>query len=196
MSRSFKSKAENIDFSQSHEASDAINKWVEDQTNNKIQNLITPDSLNDDTMMILVNTIYFKGIWKYKFKSTDYNDKPLKHSFFISNTESVNVDFMQMSKYLYFENIRDLKVQALRLPYRDSDIEMLILLPNEQNGLSELEGNLMNFDISDLWVYMREWNVEVKLPKFKIEFEADLNEPLKKVIINISEYNNSPYVLI
>ena len=57
----YQASLETLDFSQSEAASQVINTWVEEQTNQKIKDLIPPNALNNDTRMVLVNAIYFKG---------------------------------------------------------------------------------------------------------------------------------------
>ena len=58
-----------MDFGQPQTASHEINAWVEKQTNGKIKNLISPQSLNSLTRLVLVNAIYFKGTWVRPFKN-------------------------------------------------------------------------------------------------------------------------------
>ena len=54
-------EAENHDFMNDGEGSrQAINKWVEDQTNKKIKDLLPPNSIDELTALILVNAVYFK----------------------------------------------------------------------------------------------------------------------------------------
>ena len=88
--KSFNSEAQNIDFSKRQEAAGKINKWVEDQTNDKIHNLIAPKSLDANTKMVLVNAVYYKGAWKHRF----FTATNLKEQFFLNNENSVEVDMM------------------------------------------------------------------------------------------------------
>lgn len=91
--KSFSSEAQSVNFGDSKPTADTINKWVEDQTNNKIQNLIAADSLNSDTRLVLVNAIYFKGIWEHQFDTS----RTLKGAdFWISEEKSVPVDMMRI----------------------------------------------------------------------------------------------------
>ena len=88
----FKSEAQSIDFTKSEETADVINKWVENQTNNKIKDLISPAALGADTRMVLVNAIYFKGEWVKKFLKR----RTSKKEFYFNNEKNVEVDMMQM----------------------------------------------------------------------------------------------------
>ena len=56
-----------MDFGQAEQSRTAINEWVEEQTNKKIQDLIAPGSFSELTRLVLVNALYFKGDWQFKF---------------------------------------------------------------------------------------------------------------------------------
>ena len=90
--KSFNSDAQKVYFSSKQLAARTINKWVEDQTNNKIKNLISPNSLNRDTRMVLVNAIYFKGIWEKKFVPERTGNK----EFHLDAKNSIVVDMMEI----------------------------------------------------------------------------------------------------
>ena len=93
-----------MDFGQAVQSASAINQWVKEQTNNKIQNLIGPESISSMTKLILVNAIYFKGDWKVKFDKS----KTRKGDFHVSPTKTVQTDMMFSKEeyaYVYFEHI-------------------------------------------------------------------------------------------
>ena len=96
----FESEAQSIDFVKSQETADVINKWVENQTNNKIKDLISPAALGADTRMVLVNAIYFKGEWKKKFEVK----RTSKKDFYLNNEKNVKVDMMQMEVNIFLFN--------------------------------------------------------------------------------------------
>ena len=184
VAKSFKSKAESIDFKKNVEAAGIINKWIEGQTDNMINNLISPSLLNNDTRMVLVNTVYFKGIWQYKFETMNFRNLPYKEPFYVSETESVDIEVMKLRENLYYGNFDDLDAKALRLPYKDSGIEMLVMLPRKRTGLASLEQKLSSLNIKPLWNKMNKTKVDMSMPKFKIEYEVDLKAPLEKVNFN------------
>lgn len=175
--KSFASEAQSLDFSQGAEAAKTINGWVEDNTNNKIKDLISADSLDSDTRMVLVNAIYFKGFWTYQFNPKD----TFKAPFYLNERDTVEVDFMKVKKHFKYGPIENLDATAIELPYKDSDISMLIILPNTKTGLSALEGKLNTIDLADISSNLYSQEVNVEIPKFKIEFDIELNEPLQKV---------------
>ena len=73
---------------------DNFNEWVEEQTNKKIQDLISPGSISALTKLVLVNAIYFKGDWHVKFDK----DKTKKGDFHVSKTKTVQADMMFNNK--------------------------------------------------------------------------------------------------
>ena len=79
-----------MDFGQAVQSATAINQWVEEQTNNKIQKLIAPESLGPLTKLVLVNAIYFKGNWDVKFDKS----KTSKEDFHVSPTKTIKTDMM------------------------------------------------------------------------------------------------------
>ncbi|XP_058125675.1 antichymotrypsin-2-like isoform X3 [Anopheles coustani] len=174
---SFRSEAESVDFSQSEAAAKTINGWVESKTNNKIKDLISPDSLDDLSRMVLVNAVHFKGTWAYQFNPQLTRPFP----FWTSETESRDVPMMNLKKDFAYNNFEDQGFSALELTYSGSDMTMLVLLPNERTGLAALEQKLPSLNFSELTAKMHKQEVEVFLPKFKIEFTRDLNEDLKKL---------------
>ena len=86
----FLADPQGLDFSKSQEASNTINQWVEEQTKEKIKDLIKPDMLNALTKLVLVNAIYFKGDWDIKFDKS----KTRKGEFHVTPDHVVQVDKM------------------------------------------------------------------------------------------------------
>ena len=83
-----------MDFGQSEQSRTAINQWVEEQTNKKIQDLIAPGSISALTKLVLVNAIYFKGDRHVKFDK----EKTRKGDFHVSKTKTVQADLMFNNK--------------------------------------------------------------------------------------------------
>lgn len=175
--KSFSSEAQQLDFSKNVEAAKTINDWVEGNTNNKIKDLIKSDTLDDDTRMVLVNAIYFKGFWTHQFDKS----KTFKGDFFLNDKDVVQVDYMKIKKDFKYGALADYDATAIELPYKDSDISMMIILPNTKTGLSALEAKLNQINFSEVSKSLWSQEVNVEIPKFKIEFDIELNDPLKKV---------------
>ncbi|XP_050309928.1 serine protease inhibitor 3/4-like isoform X4 [Anthonomus grandis grandis] len=175
--RKFLSEVEPVSFRASLTAAQLINSWVEGKTNNKIHELVQPNDLNEDTRMVLVNAIYFKGNWKEKFNENDTRvDK-----FHLNAHESVDVQMMHKSAKFLYKFDANLEAQVLELPYANEDISMIVVLPDKVDGIADLESKLADYDLTRITQDMYQTEVSVTLPKFKIETTMQLNEPLQKL---------------
>uniref|UniRef100_A0A182FCG6 Serpin domain-containing protein n=1 Tax=Anopheles albimanus TaxID=7167 RepID=A0A182FCG6_ANOAL len=168
---SFQSEVEMIDFAQNKIAAKTINDWVERNTNNKIKDLISADSLDKLTRMVLVNAVHFKGNWRYQFETT--NTRPMR--FWSSQTDSRDVPMMYIQEYFAYKNFKVKGFSAVELAYSGERMSMLVLLPNKRDGIAALEQRLSRLDLVQLRREMNEIDVKVYLPKFKIDFSLDLN---------------------
>lgn len=173
----FDTLAENVDFKNSKSTVEKINNWVEQQTENKIKNLMQSDAVNDDTSAVLVNAIYFKAKWLNPFSEQSTS----KSGFHINSKQQVQVDTMYIDDRFNYADLPELDATALELPYENSDLSMLIILPKQVEGLQNLESKLQGLDLNEITSKMSESDVDVFLPKFRIEFDIDLKEPLMKM---------------
>lgn len=84
--------------------------------------------------------------------------------------------------FVKFAELRDLNARAIELPYEHTEeLSMLLILPNQRDGLPELEKQLRSQDLGELQQRMQMEGVQVLLPKFSIDFECSLRQPLKQV---------------
>ena len=165
-----------IDFSDGT-APAKINNWVELQTNSKIKDLI-PQNLDPSTVLVLVNAIHFKGDWDKKFSDAIEGD------FQVSQNNVVKAQMMTnfKSKYGYLSLNEVLKAQAVEIPYKGRRISMIVILPNRDSSLEELETALEEIsDLKNLLTFNNLRKVHLTLPKFKIETSLDLNDALKNM---------------
>ena len=135
--------------------------------------MITPS-----TALVVVNAIYFKGDWAEKFDQ----EKTSKQLFHVTSSRTVQVDMMfKHFKKTKFGRIDELDCSALELPYKGGELSMLILLPNKKDGLSTLEKNINANQLMSISSSMYPGNVDVSLPKFKLESTFKLNDCLKEL---------------
>lgn len=165
-----------VDFHQTEAARTAINSWIEDQTDRKIQNLLVPGSLVPETKLVLTNAIYFKARWKDEFNPKSTEDAP----FYISASQSVVVPTMRRLHRFPYAAIDN--AQILELPYgQDGSLSMLIVLPKTADGFEELEKKLSSKKL-ETWIgSLRSRTVEVRLPKFKMTAEFSLKPLLESM---------------
>ncbi|XP_045542243.1 antichymotrypsin-2-like isoform X1 [Papilio machaon] len=180
---------EKVDFSNGAAAAKLINKWVKSKTNEKIKGLISSKSLNSDSRLVLVNALYFKGTWKKQFDPADTLDRP----FHVDKKKTVMVPMMYLEDVLIYGESQKLGAQLLRMHYVGENASMLIVLPNEINGLDGVLKKLADgYDLMAEVDNMFNTKVQVTIPKFKIETEIDLCDLLPKLGIKaIFDRNNS-----
>jgi len=153
---------------------DRINGWVKEKTEGKIEKIL--ERLEPNSVCVLLNAIYFKGLWESPFKKSDTHDGPFK----VSADREVTVPFMVQKSD--FRLLKKPDFQAASIPYKGKQLSMVILLPNEVDGLGKLE---MQLTRENLHQWLAELNaapvekVELTLPKFKLETGYDLVPPCK-----------------
>ena len=168
-------KAANVDFIRETEKSrQTINNFIEEQTNNKIQELLPQGVLNANTKLVLTNAVYFKGTWEWEFDTSDTRDQEFK----ITPSNIVQTPMMYMKPDKATFNYADLgDVQLLELPYKGGDISMLILLPAE--NLDALESSLTAEKLSEYKTQMKEASLDsITLPKFEFDTKYSLADTL------------------
>lgn len=173
----YQSTAKTVDFGASEEVRQEINAAVEKETNSRIKDLIPAGVLDSLTRMVLVNAVYFKGLWAKQF----HEEGTHEGVFWTSKTENVKVSMMhQKSKFRIFFD-KDLEASILAMDYQGSRLSMVFVLPDSRDGLAEVEKKLVQRDLKELHKKLREVEVEVSLPKFKLEESLDLVETLSKM---------------
>ncbi|XP_044033295.1 leukocyte elastase inhibitor-like isoform X2 [Siniperca chuatsi] len=177
----YNAELESVDFKTNAEAARVdINSWVEKQTQGKIKDLLVPDVLDHMTRLVLVNAIYFKGNWSKQFKE----DLTVDAQFRINKNDTKPVKIMSQKSEFSLNSIPEANCQILEMPYKGKDLSMLIFLPNEieddTTGLEKLEREL-TYEKFVEWTrpdMMGQTEVEVKLPRFKMEEKYDLKDVL------------------
>ncbi len=159
-----------LDFNK-QEAVDEINAWVDTNTNGLIDKII--ESIDPETLMYLINAVYFKGDWTYQFDP----DFTQEESFFNVNDAPSMVDMMSLrGAFQYYSSDR---AAFIDLPYGDSLFTMSIVLPHTTQDMQDLlEGTqqdiLTTFDANKAYT-----TLDVYLPKFQLEYKKSLNQILQ-----------------
>ncbi|CAH1784241.1 unnamed protein product, partial [Owenia fusiformis] len=175
-------RIEKLNFKDTERSVKYINDWIANVTNNKLKDVIRPGEVDASTVIVLVNAIYFKGAWKYKF------DKALteKVDFYVSADKVVQVCMMTRPptffKYRYSPS-SILDAQIVELPYVGDCVSMVIILPNNgSTTIEELEAKLDSKTLeSELKDLVPNRNITVYLPKFKLKERYTLNKNLKRM---------------
>jgi len=174
MQASFDALIKSLDFS-SPSALDEINGWASDNTNGKIEEVLK--EISADAVMFIMNALYFKGDWSYKFDETLTED----NIFYPDGTEPVMVSTMrgEVGAKIYTSD----DYRAVELPYGRTNFTMIVIVPEE--SLSEFNSsfriNEWNNLTGDLDSQEEYGNLEVFMPGFKFSYEKYLNNQLKSM---------------
>lgn len=166
-------RAENMDFVNDPEGScDKINSWVKNYTNGKIEELVSPGMVDEMTRLILVNAIYFKGLWENPLSVKDTENG----TFHTSSGDDVTVPMMyQEGDFNYTETE---EFQILQKKYVGNDTSMLFLLPKD-GGLSSVEDSLTYENLKRWRSDIEQTDLQyIKIPKFNMSTDYDLKKTL------------------
>ena len=163
-----------LDFNKS-DAADIINKWCAEKTKDRIKEIIKPP-IPDDVEMYLINALYFKSKWQFEFKKADTK----QDDFTKSDNQKKKVNMMvQESVTLPF--YADQYLTCVEMPYGNQAFSMVAILPAYSMGIDQLIEYLDNDNWQNVVNNLHEQKISLGLPRFKIECELPLNEPVKNV---------------
>ena len=186
----FDAMVDELDFSRP-DAAEIINRWCAKKTNNRINDIIA-NPIDPDIVMYLINALYFKSKWKHPFEEK----YTILEDFTTANSQKKKVKMMNQAATLPYYT--DQKLQCVELLYGNGAFSMVVILPAENTDINHLIEYLDN----DIWrsiinqLYTQD--IELKLPRFKVECELPLNNPVKNVgmtkifdggLWNISDYS-------
>jgi serine protease inhibitor len=169
----YQAKVSNLNFKDAA-ASNIINNWVKENTNNKITKIV--EKIEPNQVLFLINAIYFKGNWSNEFNKSQTAQSP----FYITpNRRKQHPMMSQEGDYRYYESEQ---FQAVSLPYgKDGKLSFYIFLPKQNSNLKSFYQNL-NVDDWEKW--MTQFNKQkgfIRLPRFKTDYEVTLNDALKSL---------------
>ncbi len=173
----FEAELAALDFS-APQATEIINGWVNTNTNGKIEKIV--DRISPQTLLFLINAIYFKGSWQEEFDKS----KTRAGIFQLPNGSEKQVQMMRREgEYPYF---RGENFEATGLPYGAGRMSMYIFLPNRDSNLNQFLGNL-NAENWEGWLsQFQDRRHDIVLPRFRLEYEVSLNDTLKALGMGIA----------
>ena len=171
----FDATVDGVDFA-APESVDAINAWVSQKTRGRIEKIVDDPGELLDTVMFLVNAIYFKGTWQLQFDP----DRTRTDQFALLDGATADVEMMRQSDIEILRHHASEAFEAAELLYGRGAFAMTILLPPEGTSPAEF---LADVDATtwSAWVDALEETssvTEVELPKFRLEWEKTLNDDL------------------
>ncbi|CAJ1081847.1 uncharacterized protein LOC117829333 [Xyrichtys novacula] len=180
----YEAELESVDFkTKAAEVRAIINSWVEETTKGVIKEVLAEGVLDNSTRLVLINAIYFKGHWDQQFEEKLTEEAQFR----VNKNDTKPVKMMQQKKNFYYNDIPEAKIKVLEMNYKGSELSMILFLPNDieddTTGLEKLENELTHQKFVD-WTrpdMMSHGEVDVKLPRFKLEENYDL----KKVLVEM-----------
>jgi serpin B len=149
-----------------------INEWVEEQTEDRIEDLLPPDSIKPRTVMVLTNAIYFMASWAEDFDPENTEDR----SFTALDGSTSTVPMMKQNLEADYAELP--RAQAIELPYLGGDVSMVLLVPDE-GEFEAVEGDLDSDYLFGVFEELGEASGDLRMPKFEYEFKTKLKEPLR-----------------
>jgi serpin B len=169
-SAAFGASVELLDFRGSPEsARPRINAWVEDQTSQRIKDLVPEGGITPLTRLVLANAIYFLGDWAEPFNPDATRPAP----FHLTVHETKDVPTMTQTGS--FRIARQDGVTALEIPYKGGELSMMLLVPDAIEGLAAIEAALDMAKFDALVGAMRDERVALALPKFELKPDSALS---------------------
>ena len=168
----FEAEATSLRFSDSRSVA-RINQWVEDKTGDKIHNIV--DSLSDEQRLMLINCVYFKGLWYQPFDAKRTRDEV----FHASRGDQLRPFMHMRNDFVYWE---DQDAQVVRLDYEGfSSLSLWVFLPSKKTGLEEFVRRLR----PSFWEFASKLSKThpgtLALPRFRLECSEHLNQGLQSV---------------
>lgn len=164
-----------LDFKGNAKLSRAIiNDWISNKTEGHIRDVLPEDTIDELTVLVLVNTIYFKGLWKSKFSPENTRDDV----FHKANKESCLVPMMYQESKFRYRQVEE-GTQVLELPFKGDDITMVLILPRPEKSLAKVEQELTPEVLQEWLDKLEETMLVVYLPRFRIEDSFSLKEKLE-----------------
>ncbi|MCG2868578.1 MAG: serpin family protein [Candidatus Nanopusillus sp.] len=196
----FLTETKNIDVTNSFGSAEMINNFISQNTNGLINNIISPSDINENTLLVIVNAIYFYGKWAKQFNKEDTEPR----NFYISPTDVIKVPTMVANDVSLKDGVFD-NIQVIEIPYKGNDIAMVVILPYnpyydlygtignpcdglEGENLCNLSDILSNLTLNNLYYYLNNLNEivvnELYMPKFSFSDEFNLIPYLESLGIN------------
>jgi serpin B len=183
----FRATLKEVDFErQTESARQTINQWIENETRQKIKNLIPQGGVDAQTRAVLTNAIYFKGVWEKRFEVSA--TKP--SAFALLNSQCVLVPMMHMIVRQIATYAEGPDWQLLQLPYKGEALSMVLILPRKSPDsveppraaeFSTFEQSLTAQKLQQLLSGLHATDVDVALPKFIFSPELRLKEILSSL---------------
>ncbi|CAH0724222.1 unnamed protein product, partial [Brenthis ino] len=177
--RSYKSEVDSINFADINSAANIMNEWASEHTKGKINSPMSPSQIDPATAVALLNVIFFQGHWHVPFNASETKEQ----DFFTNVAKSVKKPMMHLVQPLYYHEDKEIGAKMIELPYKESQFRMIVILPNEVEGLPKVVNKVAEKGLlEDVFrMHPARADIELDIPKFEIKSKHDLNDILPKV---------------
>jgi serine protease inhibitor len=169
-------QAQSLDYSDPDEAAEVINSWVSEQTRGRVRNLV--DDLDPLTSVVLTNSVYFNAPWASPFDPQNTDNGWASRRFYRDDGETVEVSMMFSQDTFPYTKIDGF--QILDMPFEGGGASMIVILPEQRDGASEMTPELL-VQIDD-WLEGPRNHVDfgggVAIPKFQTTVSTQLDKLL------------------
>ncbi|NXD94433.1 A1AT2 antiproteinase, partial [Chaetorhynchus papuensis] len=169
----YHAEAVSSNFQNPPEAIKEINKYVETKTNGKIVDLVK--SLDQETVMVVINYIFFKGSWEKPFNNFNTRDD----DFFLDAKNSVKVKMMHQNSYFNVHRDENLSCWVVEIPYK-GNVTSLFVLPDE-GTMKQVEDALLKETVTSWLRSLKKRKIYLDLPKFSVSSSYDVKTLFKKM---------------
>ncbi|KAM3962835.1 antichymotrypsin-2-like [Aphomia sociella] len=174
----FEAEAENINFSNSNNAAERINAWVEKVTKNRIKQFVEPSMFTEATRLVLTNAIYFLGNWQSQFHKSDTADL----DFHVSKDKTVQVPMMYQKEEFKYAESKDLDSKILEIPYKGGNFSYVAFLPNNIEGYEAVADKLKDSKALHAALDLLQYrSCKVYIPRHEITTSIDLVDVLQNL---------------
>lgn len=174
-------------------SSDVINKWVSKKTHRHVREIVNDAALANAGLMLL-NAIYFRGIWENQFKK----GKTRESDFFLTSGETVRIPLMNQKAS--FRYAKKPAIQILEMEYKGykrsgttERVSMMVFLPSERDGLPKLEEEFTAEFIQQSIASLQKLEVEVFFPRFSLDTKCKLNKAIEDMGIVAAFADNADF---
>jgi serpin B len=172
--RNYDAAVEFADFPAApHAAGDKINAWIARHTKGRISGALPGNTVTRETRLVIANAIYFKGDWASQFPKAATKPEP----FWIAPEKSLPAPMMRQRHV--FEYAEAAGVKLLQMPYVGGDLAMIVVLPQERDGLRRLEQELRAKKLAGWLERLHPRTVDVRLPTFAVKSRFSLADTLR-----------------
>ncbi|KAK7489312.1 hypothetical protein BaRGS_00019420 [Batillaria attramentaria] len=156
----------------------AINEWVSCATGGMIPDFLDAGAITPDTVLMLLNAVYFQGTWEEIFDERATREA----NFTTFGGATVRVPMMNLDSQFSVKDVAELEARVLELPYREGRFSLFVILPNAVDGLRDVEGRLTSQVLEEALSNMpQRYRYDVSIPKFKMSTKKTLNDILKSL---------------